>query len=171
MTRLSRMRKSWIRREVPRQIQEYGSYSPVTVLRDEVHLGYRNRSPWSSSSRAYWDGVPLNYRFRRRTRLIGWPELLEVVGYTPEVVQRCTRRNGQIYLSCIFHEERRPSLVCSPGKGFHCFGCLQTGEAASFAAQVMRNNRIIPTSRRLHALLDPLLRAVETDQPLSAQSV
>ncbi len=58
------------------------------------------------------------------------------------------RRSGprRYVARCIFHEERTPSLSLTPGRGFFCFGCGETGDAIRFVMRAEGLN--FPTAVR-----------------------
>ncbi|MBB4868248.1 DNA primase catalytic core [Pseudomonas nitritireducens] len=60
--------------------------------------------------------------------------LVESQGHT------LTRRGRDFVMACVFHEEKTPSLVISPGKNlYHCFGC---GAAGSVIDWVMKTQGV-----------------------------
>ena len=55
-------------------------------------------------------------------------DVVELVGRSVSL-----KRAGRNYKGlCPFHDEKSPSFHVRPGRGFHCFGCSESGDATSF---------------------------------------
>ncbi len=46
---------------------------------------------------------------------------------------------GKIYVSCILHNEKTPSMLLRPSGVFHCFGCGGSGDVIDFLAYKLLN--------------------------------
>lgn len=51
-------------------------------------------------------------------------------------------RNGHRYISCVFHEERTPSLWLHQDGGYYCFGCQASGDIVDLAIHLHGLNTV-----------------------------
>jgi len=56
----------------------------------------------------------------------------DIVEIAEQYLQLRKSGTGHYVARCIFHEERTPSLSFTPGRGFVCFGCGESGDAIRF---------------------------------------
>lgn len=54
------------------------------------------------------------------------------------------RSTGAIYLRCVFHEEKTPSLALRPSGRFTCYGCGKTGGMLDFCQYLVAYTGFVP---------------------------
>lgn len=67
---------------------------------------------------------------------ITWEEILSKLGIP--IAHKTT--TGKIYVSCVFHQERTPSLRFVPGR-FKCYGCGESGNYEDFLCSLFGISR------------------------------
>ncbi len=72
---------------------------------------------------------------------LSWVEIISALEHPYDGTIR-VRASGAIYLRCIFHEERTPSLVLWPSGNFKCYGCDTVGDKLDFVAGKNLSDRI-----------------------------
>ncbi|HEX7633166.1 MAG TPA: CHC2 zinc finger domain-containing protein [Candidatus Saccharimonadales bacterium] len=75
----------------------------------------------------------------RELETVSWPSLLNYLGQSGLVSWHQTpvdeyriRSSGTVYMRCVFHEERTPSLALREPDHYKCYGCGQRGNKADF---------------------------------------
>lgn len=78
---------------------------------------------------------------------ISWESVIRYFGL---LVARKTL-SGKLYLSCVFHNERTPSLVFLPKiRKFRCYGCGMHGDVADFVAEYKFGKTLLEYHFSLH---------------------
>lgn len=81
---------------------------------------------WATSVTA----LPVNKRYRQSIRdRVSWEQLFQALASPVK-----PRPSGRYVVSCLFHEEKSPSLVTWADGGFYCHGCGEGGDIVLFAA-------------------------------------
>lgn len=71
-----------------------------------------------------------------------WLDILEVLRQRGWEGTWRVRSTGPIYLCCVFHQEKTPSLVLYPQNRFKCYGCGHTGGIIDFCSALYRFSRV-----------------------------